>query len=299
MKDRSHIICPVIILVIVILSLFIPFASAHADEECQCFPHAEGWARVEQHGLWVLANNADPYCTECHGTDLKGGWTGISCYQCHASYPHPQDWQRVEQHGAYTVRNGLAENCQNACHGTDFNGGYAQKSCYDCHELYPHPVAWADDRAAGTDDHHGISVMENKHLETRKCSTQCHGGQYEGGLSGVSCFDCHGSYPHGYNWSSPQVHGGFAVENGVAESCATGCHGVRYDGGQTEISCYGCHQGFPHRGLTLENHRTRFQKGDLRQCATLCHGADLRGGLSQAVNCRGCHGPAKQKALQP
>jgi DnaJ-class molecular chaperone len=28
-------------------------------------------------------NNAATNCTSCHGSDLKGGTAGVSCYQCH------------------------------------------------------------------------------------------------------------------------------------------------------------------------------------------------------------------------
>jgi DnaJ-class molecular chaperone len=37
------------------------------------------------HGVMHKAglNNASTNCTSCHGSDLKGGTAGVSCFQCH------------------------------------------------------------------------------------------------------------------------------------------------------------------------------------------------------------------------
>ncbi|MBU0505196.1 MAG: hypothetical protein ABII18_01240 [bacterium] len=213
-----------------------------ANEECDCFPHPENWDKITEHGVFAKEHGTNPNCTECHDTDLTGGWTGVSCYQCHASYPHTSNWKDVNKHGVYALNNGTTQSCQNECHGTNYKGGYSEVSCYGCHELYPHKTQWSNASNSSSTDYHGKHVMTNASIKKRTCATQCHGGSYDGGLSKIACFDCHVAYPHAFNWSNPKAHGTFANTNGTNTTCSTGCHGMNYNGGQTGLSCYDCHK---------------------------------------------------------
>lgn len=40
---------------------------------------------VNKNGVMHKSGLTDPLtnCTECHGSDLKGGSVGVSCYSCH------------------------------------------------------------------------------------------------------------------------------------------------------------------------------------------------------------------------
>lgn len=51
------------------------------------YPHSESWVAFgdeNNHGNQIK-NNAVTIdkCKECHGTDLKGGESGVSCFDCH------------------------------------------------------------------------------------------------------------------------------------------------------------------------------------------------------------------------
>lgn len=97
-----------------------------------------------------LAGTIDPaLCTQCHGQNLGGGISGISCFSCHngpdGSLGHPSDWlsardQPVEFHGSYG--SAFSSGCT-TCHGVDLRGGYvfssptgSAPSCYSCHDTF-------------------------------------------------------------------------------------------------------------------------------------------------------------------
>lgn len=127
--------------------------------------HPAGW--VQTHWLSVsalkgtLPGNAETAvalgatpCAECHGKDLAGGISKVSCFsvqdqngiQCHPkSLGHPSDWGHAIQHGqsgamaAAGVSSGFAW-CS-TCHGDDYRGGTGKAvSCFSCHTTAPHPA---------------------------------------------------------------------------------------------------------------------------------------------------------------
>ncbi len=56
--------------------------------ECHAsYPHPAEWnlfANQNSHGAYVQKNEGSlDYCKKCHGMDLRGGQSGISCYSCH------------------------------------------------------------------------------------------------------------------------------------------------------------------------------------------------------------------------
>lgn len=76
-------------------------------------------------------------CSECHGRDLKGGISKISCYSCHkdpdGTVGHPDGWLQnsnpSDYHGRYAKD--FAAACT-SCHGPDLRGP-AVPNCYNCH----------------------------------------------------------------------------------------------------------------------------------------------------------------------
>ena len=129
-----------------------------------------------------------------------------------------------------------------------------------------HPPEWLDQKSA---EFHGKSVLENGN---EQCAG-CHGQDFEGGPSGVSCYGpgCHISYPHpeGFNAiSSPNFHGEFLKTqlNWNILQCKT-CHGSNYAGGNTEVSCRECHTG----------------ANGPETCNT-CHGSDLNNAPPRDLN---------------
>lgn len=162
--------------------------------------------------------------------------------------------------------------------------------CADLKNDLPSPVApgvkahgtdWLDTTSA---NFHG-KVVNAAHGDVSGC-LKCHGLNYQGGTSGVSCVKCHhdeGATLHGRGWldpSSPNFHGNaIRAANWDMRPCQA-CHGALYDGGKVGVSCRDCHTG----GAGPEN------------CST-CHGSptsnapppDLNGNTSRSARGVGAH----------
>ncbi len=206
--------------------------------------HPTGWldsSSDNYHGLEVARTGAAG-CAACHGDDYLGGTSGVSCYTCHnGPSGHPTGWldsSSDSYHGLEVARTGTSE-CA-ACHGDDYRGGTSEVSCYTCHNgPSGHPTAGWFDRASA--NYHGLKAA----TEGKEACAPCHGNDYKGGTSGVSCFTCHnGPSGHPTGWfdrTSNYYHGKRVEDNGAA-ICAP-CHGEDYMGGIAGISCYTCHDG--------------------------------------------------------
>jgi len=99
---------------------------------------------------------------------------------------HPDEqWmetQSADFHGALVRRDG-PEFCQ-SCHGQDLMGAEQAPSCYECHNgPGGHPANWINPDPP----FHGDAVNLNGPLGCR----DCHGLDYRGGWTGVSCYLCH------------------------------------------------------------------------------------------------------------
>ncbi|HEX9019957.1 MAG TPA: hypothetical protein VF903_01710, partial [Nitrospirota bacterium] len=121
--------------------------------------HPANW--YIDHRTAFLSNPSQ--CSDCHGTDLRGGISGVSCFSanfneltCHTSGPsgHPAGWSSPDSHGAAAksfpnaAQTAGFSTCQ-ACHGSDFTGGIASRTCLNtigCHGANvaaPHsPAPW-------------------------------------------------------------------------------------------------------------------------------------------------------------
>jgi predicted CxxxxCH...CXXCH cytochrome family protein len=111
-----------------------------------------------------------------------------------------------------------------------------------------HPTGWV---VAGTGGNHPVSYLANPSV-----CTECHGKSFDGGITGISCFNaarngmaCHPGGPSGHpaGWANPDSHGVAAKAissglNGFAH-CQI-CHGAGLNGGTAQRSCIntaGCH----------------------------------------------------------
>lgn len=81
-------------------------------------------------------------CTTCHGTDLAGGISGVSCSSCHLGGPfsvHPASWAPVFLTHGPSVSAGVTPvaSCANQyCHGTSLQGVTdSGPSCTTCHSM--------------------------------------------------------------------------------------------------------------------------------------------------------------------
>ena len=128
--------------------------------------HAAGWALNGNGGAHPQGYFDNPAgCQECHGTDLKGGISGVSCSNpgrsgvaCHAQFPHPEGFAAFNIHGnsakaAPGTFTGLAH-CQK-CHGLLYTGKTPAPSCIACHKLSnstndaPHAANWVSGNVNG------------------------------------------------------------------------------------------------------------------------------------------------------
>jgi predicted CxxxxCH...CXXCH cytochrome family protein len=250
-----------------------------------------------------IANGGSSSCTECHGSDLAGGISRVSCFGntagCHHG-PVP-NWITAAVHGVTAKKapgsSGFAS-CQ-ICHGNNFSGGGAKVSCYTCHGVSaPHaPKPWR-----------GLSGSPYTHTNTDTANApvcyQCHaytgtanpnnphvpptpapGGTAPGCFNGTMCHNQAG-HPAGWAATAPadQPHGDAAKKDNTVSGqgfpyCKT-CHGTgtNFSGGTSGVSCYTCHGvSAPHapkpwRGLSGSpyTHTDTAEAGNAPVCY-LCH----------------------------
>ena len=96
-----------------------------------------------------------------------------------------------------------------------------------------HTEEWSD---AQSEDFHGAKVAA---IGTSTCKS-CHGNDFAGGESGVSCYTCHDNFPHPPEWmviGDEMSHGAYIEQTGSVQACFS-CHG---SSGSSGISCSDCH----------------------------------------------------------
>jgi hypothetical protein len=133
-------------------------------------------------------------CTVCHGTDLTGATTHVSCTQCHIGNPqsvHPTQWGNFAYalHPTYVSQNGTSSCANVTCHGLNLEGVPGSgPSCTQCHMggvFSKHPVAWN-----ANIELHRDYIASNGSASCRV--SVCHGTELKGVfLSGPSCGTCH------------------------------------------------------------------------------------------------------------
>lgn len=234
-------------------------------------------------------------CAECHGQDLTGGISKVSCFSagfngqaCHAGgpgEPHPAGWDDPAVHGSHAKMKASGANglpyCQ-GCHGTRFDGGLARQSCYDCHGVSaPHPAKpWRGGTYTHTTtDPSNASVCALCHTAGANLTPSYRLASYASGAPG--CFNgtlCHADVSgHPSGWSAYNQHGAAAKgapDSSHGYSYCNGCH-VDFRNG-TGTSCFSCHTTAPHPaapwlGTTASGTtHTTTNQGNAPQCAR-CH----------------------------
>ncbi len=102
-----------------------------------------------------------------------------------------------------------------------------------------HPEGWNNPQSA---QFHARVVLESGY---ESCQS-CHGADFKGGTSQISCYQCHGNFPHPVGFaalSSPDFHGEFIKQpplNWNIRECRS-CHGLDYSGRSYAPSCNTCH----------------------------------------------------------
>jgi predicted CxxxxCH...CXXCH cytochrome family protein len=257
--------------------------------------------------LDYIANGGSSSCTQCHGSDLSGGISGVSCSQNPAGCHHGPvaGWvatsPAVQEHGVSAKRDpgssGFAA-CQ-ICHGKSFAGGVSLFSCYACHGVdAPHPAApWRGSPYTHTDvKQSNAPVCAQCHLAGTAAGAANNPANHPATPAPAGtppgCFNntlCHGSavapHPLDNTWvttpPAAQPHGNDAK---AAPGATTGlaycqeCHGSGTDfaGGSSGVSCYTCHGvNAPHPALWLTADDNAYvhsstDEGNATVCA-FCH----------------------------
>jgi len=271
----------------------------------------DGSGKHVQDGLYDPGNN----CTTCHGTDLTGGTSKKSCYECHTKAIW--DWtqthtllQTGEDPQGYHDPVGLYEpdTYCSSCHGTDLKGGTfndtSTKSCYECHDSEVWDWKSTHTYVLNGIDGTGKHVQDGLYDPGNNCTT-CHGTDLTGGTSKKSCYECHNNAI----WDWTQTHTllktgtdpkGYHIPDGLYEpdTYCSSCHGTDLKGGtfngQTTNSCYECHNStiwdwkstHTVRKDGIYHHPS--YKSNPSMCQD-CHGYQGEGGSAQSCYGSGCH----------
>lgn len=239
-------------------------------------------------------------CTECHGVDLLGGISRVSCMSNPSACHHGTvaGWvasgSATQQHGA-SAKRGPGSSSMYACricHGTDFRADRGSVTCFTCHTLAPHPNRpW---RSGGVD---------NTHVNVNAANAPVCYGCHAGGANtnpphpppspappgtAPGCFNgtmCHSqsAAPHvtGGTWLNAGT--GFHGTDAKADlGYCQGCHGspgtINFNGGSASTACSTCH-------TAAKAHPTDWQGLRTINGATITH----RTSGNRDVACAICH----------
>lgn len=242
--------------------------------------HPSGWKDNPQHGIDYSTNPQN--CKACHGNDLQGGSSGVSCGGCHHS-----GW--IGTHGEEYAAD--PDNCK-ACHGADLTGGLIAPSCAGCHHDWSGSHAdedlntcqachgsittCADCHHSGWTGTHG----EEYAADPDNCKT-CHGDDLNG--EGDQNRDC--GYCHHEEAVAPWQHGDYHTLPDT-DNC-TNCHGAGFSGANSLVSCFSCHSAI-----------SAFDCGDCHTSAATPYTDSAHGNTSYGVDrsgtgtggdCTHCH----------
>ena len=255
-------------------------------------------ARDDFHGQAILDIRGDTStCERCHGGDLEGGKSGVTCLSCHSKGP---------------------KDCS-TCHGVPPAGRHpASRKCEDCHaeviasfgDGNPSQVAWKNqtlhingnvDMAVGKPvtcySCHGDAAKKSiappmgTHGETTtdKPAVGSH-GQHLGAADWhrqISCSDCHAT-------PSSMGHSNGKVDLVFGELATTGGAVATFDGATHSCKNTYCHGAtlLPARVSGSVNREPVWMRvdGTFDACGTSCHTNPPGGTHSKSTNCQACHG---------
>ena len=155
-----------------------------------------------------------------------------------------------------------------------------------------HEQGWGDTASA---NFHG-KVLKKAGYSSNNC-VSCHAKSFAGGTSGVTCFQCHTTYPHTTDWSDSSAvlfHGRYLHSKNWQLSDCTPCHGNTFTGGTSGVACSDCHATYPHKagwvdssGVSFHGKFLQSANWRLSDCSP-CHGSSFTGGRVDR-SCFDCH----------
>ncbi|HEY5925024.1 MAG TPA: CxxxxCH/CxxCH domain-containing protein [Kofleriaceae bacterium] len=212
---------------------------------CSDRHHPDNFAGGAVHGPALELQSED--CRECHGDDLTGGTSGVSCDGCHAG-PTQTAWRQncTFCHGGVETQTGAPPR---NIDGTDLVGpfpahtehvnGSAIANAYDCGQchtkandvLSPDHVFDTTPGEAENDFGNGLSPQASFDSATGTCSNvYCHGsGRADDGMisaraGSLACTGCHPTQDSGPpGWGAMSGPHSLHISSGTAITCAD-CH---------------------------------------------------------------------------
>ena len=259
--------------------------------------HPDGWLSAHR----GYAQPDGSLCMGCHGDDLAGGITSVSCssdsyngQSCHAGGPafHPANW--VSTHREFALPDGTL--CME-CHGDDLLGGTSGVSCstdsfngQSCHGSGPafHPADWLDSSLTGN-AWHG-DAYDNGFLVNGLDCVDCHEPPDLDDPVGGKCIICHftlsgGRSPGGWAHAST-LHSSFA--NSPEETVCVACHDVNISFGN-QTSCHNCHDIPTHDVEYLDHDLDVPDSSDFTTLCSTCHAITGTSPNADAPECVTCH----------
>lgn len=247
-------------------------------------------------------------CTQCHGADLLGGISRVSCMSNPSACHHGTvaEWVASgsvpQQHGASAKRGPGSSSmyaCQ-ICHGTNFAGTNFAPTCLNnaaCHGAgvaSPHPSKWRTS-TGGTSNHNSTNtanapVCYGCHAYTGTANpnnpaipaSPPSAGTAPGCFNGTMCHNA-AAAPHtsGAAWLSAGT--GFHGTDAKADlTYCQGCHGttgtINFNGGSAPTACSSCH-------TASKAHPTDWQGSRTINGVTISH----RTSGNRDVACAICH----------
>lgn len=220
--------------------------------------HPGGW--ITAHGVYAAPDGS--LCMDCHGDDLAGGISGVSCSSdavgCHSGGPafHPADWLDKSATG-------------NTWHAGAYQSGFqiGGLDCVDCHD--PLGSSYPDDAGKCTTCHFTIAGARSPGGWTHPPPYDDNHGDFAGSPSVTAiCLACH------------EVN--YRFGNGPAGHGCESCHDVPYldhnlavpASGDFTARCSSCH--------TMDDPPVTS-----KQDCTFCH---VAGSPYIQTNCTSCHG---------
>ncbi|MBI5443728.1 MAG: CxxxxCH/CxxCH domain-containing protein [Deltaproteobacteria bacterium] len=227
--------------------------------------HPSGWAAKNQHGYSVNTTGLGG-CKSCHGSDLQGGSTGVSCASCHATAGF-SNWDT---------------NCT-FCHGNRATGRQSPPLDTQGRNL-------ATNVSVGRHDTHVAATLANA-----IACTQCHPARSASVVTDADHVDGNGTaeVTFGGLARTGSVTPTYTRSSATSASCAsTYCHG-NFSGGSTATvtwtssatsTCTSCHGNPPATG-----EHSKHVSGEGIACST-CHGTGYaRTGTSTGTVAKATH----------
>ena len=165
-------------------------AVKNVEPSGDCYPHTSIFKKTKLHGRKCFIQNRED-CKKCHGKDLKGGTSKVSCNSCHEFYPHKPNFAAGKEHGTTYTSN--SQKCT-GCHNLDSSQNTVLTSCQKCHN-YPHTSQWA------LPANHGGEYIKEKNTNKLVSCLDCHDrgnntSRNTEVYTDVTCDSCHVNIPH-------------------------------------------------------------------------------------------------------